>query len=167
MKYTAGKVRHIRGNIYQARFMWYEEKGGKKVAHQVARNFQAGSNREVEQKRAAIHAQLEREAEIERVISTKQEPAQTDIEDYLYAYAEMREGTGAIEKTTLANYRSSTKHILRYIHDVPVSGITAPCAARLTRSHRREGHNQLFLWTRKSLGKLSMLNKFAEALGVH
>ena len=79
----------------------------------------------------------------------------------------MREGTGAIEKTTLANYRSSTKHILRYIHDVPVSGITAPCAARLTRSHRREGHNQLFLWTRKSLGKLSMLNKFAEALDVH
>lgn len=139
MKYTAGKVRHIRDDIYQARFTWYEERQGKKVAHQVARNFRAGSNREAEQKRAAIHAQLEREAEIERIMPAKTEPAQTDIADYLYSYARMREGAGAIEKTTLANYRSSTKHILRYIHDVPVSKITAPMVLHMDKMLLADG----------------------------
>lgn len=124
MKYTAGKVRHVKDDIYQARYTWYEEKAGKKVAHQVARNFRAGSKREAEQRRAAIHSELERKAELECIMPAAKQPAQSDIADYLYAYARMREGAGAVEKTTLANYRSNTKHILRYIHDVPISEIT-------------------------------------------
>lgn len=131
MEYTAGKVRHVRGDIYQARYTWYEERHGKKIAHQVARNFRAGSKREAEQRRAAIHSELERKAEIDRLMPAAKLPAQTGIADYLYSYARMREGSGAVEKTTLANYRSNTKHILRYIHDVPISGITGEMVLRM------------------------------------
>lgn len=134
MKYTAGKVRHIRDDIYQARFTWHEGRQGEKVAHQVARNFRASSNREAEQKQAAIHAQLERETRIEQIM-----PARTDIADYLYSYARMRECAGAIEKTTLANYCSSTKHILRHIHDVPISKITAPMVLHMDKMLLADG----------------------------
>lgn len=64
MKYTAGCVKHVRGDICQVRFSYYVTVDGEKRKRSVSRNFRAKSKRAAEQMRDELHDKLERETEM-------------------------------------------------------------------------------------------------------
>lgn len=82
MRYSAGSIRHIRDDIWQARFTYYEDPDDHTTKKQTARNFRASSEREAQQEKARIHDQLEREAEFAAFFPSEVS-IPTTLEDYL------------------------------------------------------------------------------------
>lgn len=137
MHYSSGSVRRLRDDIWQARFIYRSDEGGVVTKRQVARNFRAKSAREAKQRKAEIHAELEREAETRRIYSPT--GGNRLLSEYLASYIETQERIRAIEATTAANYRSCIKHILRYVSDKPIKSVTADDVIRMDASLLADG----------------------------
>lgn len=126
MFYSPGSIRRIneKTNKWQARFTYYEERDGRRSKRQLARNFNASSQREAKRIQAQIHMELEQEAE-ERLSGEGHAAVDPMLSDYARNYIDSREASGAIEKTTAANYRASMKLVLRHLRDIKISAIRA------------------------------------------
>lgn len=126
MFYTPGSVRVIneKTNKWQARYTYYVMDGDRRRKRQVARNFTASSLREAKRMSAQIHMELENEAQA-KAESDSLDQREICLSEYASGYIDAREMGGVIEKTTAANYRSSMKHVLRHLPDVPLGLITA------------------------------------------
>ena len=126
MFYSPGSIRKIneKTNKWQARFTYYEERDGKKHKRQLARNFTASSQREAKRIQAQIHMELEQEAE-ERLDGGSHAAIDPVLSDYARNYIDSREASGAIERTTAANYRASMKLVLRHLRDTKINAIRA------------------------------------------
>ena len=119
MRYSAGSIRHIRDDIWQARFTYYEDPDDHTTKKQTARNFRASSEREAQQEKARIHDQLEREAEFAAFLPSEVS-SPTTLEEYLMEHIDRQEGNGSIEFSTAGNYRSLSKRLVRYLGDIPL-----------------------------------------------
>lgn len=132
MFYSPCSIRAIneKTNKWQARFTYYEESGSRRHKRQVARNFNAGSKREAKKIAAQIHMELERAAQAAAEFDLDIR-ADVMLSDYARDYIEHREASRAIEKTTAANYRSSMKHVLRHLPDLPINRIRADMVRKM------------------------------------
>ena len=138
MRYSAGSIRHIRDDIWQARFTYYEDPDDHTTKKQTARNFRASSEREAQQEKARIHDQLEREAELAAFFPSEV-ISPTTLEDYLMEHIDRQEGNGSIEFSTAGNYRSLSKRLVRYLGDVPLKKITTEKVAKAERKMLDDG----------------------------
>ncbi len=138
MKYSAGSIRHIRDDIWQARFTYYEDPDDHTTKKQTARNFRASSEREAQQEKARIHDQLEREAEFAAFFPSEVS-SPTTLEDYLMDHIDRQEGNGSIEFSTAGNYRSLSKRLVRYLGDIPLKKITTAKVAKAEREMLENG----------------------------
>ena len=132
MFYSPGSVRVIneKTNKWQARFTYYEEGEGHRCKRQLARNFNAGSQREAKRIASQIHMELERAAQAAAEFDLNIH-ADIALSDYARDYIDGREASRAIEKTTAANYRSSMKHVLRHLPDLPINLIKADMVRKM------------------------------------
>lgn len=132
MFYSPGSVRVIneKTNKWQVRFTYYEEDNGHRRKRQLARNFTAGSRREAKRIASQIHMELERAAQAAAEFDLS---IHTDIvlSDFARDYIDKREASRAIERTTAANYRSSIKHVLRHLPDLPIGLIKADMVRKM------------------------------------
>lgn len=138
MKYTTGGVRSLGGDRWKARFTYYE--GDKK--REICRNFRCAAksknDKAVTRKVAEIHSALEAQAQLDALYSTV-EPVDKTVSEYMDEYIARREAAGAIELTTLANYRRSAQYVTRYMGKVKLSdqgvhvNVTAASPTRSTR----------------------------------
>ena len=130
MKYSNPSVRDRGGGHWQARFRYKE---GDKW-RTLSRNFEATSKRDANKKAAQLHRQLEEEAELAkfRVLLVMDED-EAVLERFLEKYISGIEGSGQIERTTAAGYRSSAAHICRYLGDVRIDDITADMIVSMQR----------------------------------
>lgn len=132
MFYTPGSVRVIneKTNKWQSRYTYYEERDGRRRKRQVARNYTATSLREAKRISAQIHMELEREAQAMLEFNLHVQP-DVLLSEYARDYIDAREASGAIEKTTASNYRSSMKHVLRHMPDVPIKLVKADMVRKM------------------------------------
>lgn len=140
MFYSPGSVRVVneKTNKWQVRFTYYKESGDRRCKRQLARNFTASSRREAKRIASEIHMELERAAQAAAEFNLG---IQVDamLSDYARDYIDRREASKAIEKTTAANYRSSMKHVLRHMPDLPINLIKADMVRRMDEELLNDG----------------------------
>ena len=130
MKYSNPSVRDRGGGHWQARFRYRE--GGKWKT--LSRNFEATSKRDATKKATQLHRRLEEEAERAKLrVLLVMDEDEAVLERFLEKYISGIEGSGQIERTTAAGYRSSAAHICRYLGDVRIDDITADMIVSMQR----------------------------------
>ena len=108
-------------------------------AHEVkwrtlSRNLEATSKRDANKKATQLHRQLEEEAECAKLrVLLVMDEDEAVLERFLEKYISGIEGSGQIERTTAAGYRSSAAHICRYLEDVRIDDITADMIVAMQR----------------------------------
>ena len=130
MKYSNPSVRDRGGGHWQARFRYKE---GDKW-RTLSRNLEATSKRDANKKATQLHRQLEEEAERAKLrVLLVMDEDEAVLERFLEKYISGIEGSGQIERTTAAGYRSSAAHICRYLGDVRIDDITADMIVTMQR----------------------------------
>ncbi len=130
MKYSNPSVRDRGGGHWQARFRYKE---GDKW-RTLSRNLEATSKRDANRKASQLHRRLEEEAERARLrVLLVMDEDEAVLERILEKYISGIEGSGQIERTTVAGYRSSAAHICRYLGDVRIDDITADMIVTMQR----------------------------------
>ena len=118
------------GGHWQARFRYKE---GDKW-RTLSRNLEATSKRDANKKATQLHRQLEEEAERAKLrVLLVMDEDEAVLERFLEKYISGIEGSGQIERTTAAGYRSSAAHICRYLGDVRIDDITADMIVSMQR----------------------------------
>jgi hypothetical protein len=132
VKLSAGSVRKWRSG-FQARFRVYvTAEDGTKTKRQVYRSIDAGTMTEAKRRLAGVRQRLSDELEREYLIDDTYPGSSTVLADYMGRYIDEREAAGAIEPTTAANYRNSSKHVMRHLPgDIRLGDVTAQRVRRM------------------------------------
>lgn len=125
--YSQGSLRERSKGRWQARFC-VTMNGTSKI---VSRSFEATSPRAAREKMMEIRRELE-----EAGINNQSE---TNLVDYMHAYIADRTDAGLIEPSTASNYRSSVKHIARYMSDYAIGDVTPDSILSMQAGLLREG----------------------------
>lgn len=110
---SSGSLRQRGKTRWQARYCRTDRKGTKIIT----RTFEASSRRAAEIRKQEIRQDLLAEEESDM--------ASSDLVEYMEEYVRDREETGQIEPSTATNYRSSIKHISRYLGGLTLEEVTA------------------------------------------
>ena len=125
--YSKGSLRERGKGYWQARFCRTDANG----STIVARSFEASSKRA-----ATLRMQDIRQDLIE---ANSQQESSSDLIAYMSAYVDSRELGGQIEASTATNYRSSIKHIARYLTGFELGEVTPKGIVDMQAGLLREG----------------------------
>ena len=110
--YSNGSLRERGKGHWQARFCRTDSNG----STVIAKTFDAPSHRAAQLRMAEIRQDL--------INQDAQNESSTNLIEYMIEYIEDRVATGLIEPSTATNYRSSVKHIKRYLNNYTLGEVT-------------------------------------------
>lgn len=129
MKYTDGSLRNIHGDLWQARFSYRVEKPNGQVAwKQVSRNIRAQTQKEAQQEKERIRAELERAALLEEILPPEIVNS-PKLSAFMNEKVDEQLRSGLIANTTYAKYKSEVNLIPRFIVQAGSLGESMLCLA--------------------------------------